>query len=288
MAIGDHREASGPRSPLERALRDRIREDEAAFARSGGPADTLWDHVARVASLAVSLGAEEGLDPEPCRLAGLFHDAGKFAGGRYHDDDRPEEQRSVATLRELAAAHGVPDAQVEPVAEAILQLYRDDPDPTPLAMVLFDADNLDKLGPLGVANFFAKAGLRGGGVSRDLLFQATVELTYARCAPRSLYTAAGRRRAAVRGAQTEAYFRALFDALRDDGLADVQVGEVEHEGLTLVVAAPACACGGALRRSVWEEPGMKCVRVHLRHECAACGEIHELVFCRPRLERAGE
>ncbi len=289
---GPH-DTDGARDALERALRDRIRRDEAAFSTGGDgpgdrPADTLWDHVRRVARLAVSLGREEGVDPEACRLAGLFHDAGKFAGGRYHDDDLPEEQRSVRALRELAADHGLPAARVEPVAEAILQLYRDDPEPTPLARVLFDADNLDKLGPLGVANFFAKAGLRGRAMSLDLLRATTVELTYARSAPDALYTAAGRRRAAVRGAQTEAYFAGLFEALRDDGLADIVVEEAVHEGLPLVIATPrACSCGGALAREIREVPGMKCVRIHLRHRCTACGAEHELAFCRPRLGGGG-
>jgi putative nucleotidyltransferase with HDIG domain len=276
----------GPRTALERELRGRLRDDETRYASSGdaGATDTLWDHSLRVARLAAGLGREEGIDPDSCRLAGLFHDAGKFAEGRYHDDDLPEEQRSVGVLEELATAHGLAGDQVAAVSEAILQLYRDDPQPTSLARVLFDADNLDKLGPLGVANYFTKAGLRGHAVSRDVLLQATVELTYARCAPRSLYTAAGRRRATHRGAQTEAFFRQLLDTLRDDGLHDLTIEEIDHQGLPLVVVTPpSCRCGGPLQRTIWESPGMKCTRVHLRHACKVCEQSHELAFCRPRL-----
>ncbi len=57
-----------------------------------------------------------------------------------------------------------------------------------MAAVLFDADNLDKLGPLGVANYFVKIGLRGRGISTSSILRLTVELTYARHAPRCLAT----------------------------------------------------------------------------------------------------
>ena len=53
-------------------------------------------------------------------------------------------------------------------------------------------DNLDKLGSLGIANYFIKAGLRGNPLSPRLLSRLTVELTYARHAPQSMYTPLGR------------------------------------------------------------------------------------------------
>ena len=265
-------------------LRDRIRADEAAFGRMDGTLDTLWGHVLRVAALAEHLGRTEGLDPALCRLAGLFHDAGKFTGGRYHDDQRPEEHRSVEVLREMGGHHGLPAALVDPVAEAIEQLYRDDPDPTPLACVLFDADNLDKLGPQGVANFFVKSGLRGQGLSLPLLHRVTVELTYARHAPRSLWSAAGRELARKRGPQTIRYFHDLLQQLREDGLADIRVEEVTFEGLQLDVATPStCVCGGSQTRRIWQVAGMKCSEIHVEHACTTCEERVEIRFCRPRL-----
>jgi len=269
---------------LVRELRDRIRADETAVARRAAPPDTLWGHALRVAALADKLGRSEGLDPTVCRLAGLFHDAGKFAGGRYHHDHRPEEARSVAVLRQMAADHGVPDDAIDEAAEAIEQLYRDDPDPTPLACVLFDADNLDKLGLLGVANFFVKAGLRGRGLAVPLLHHATVELTYARHAPRSLWSAAGRALARQRAPRTIRYFRELLQQLRDDGLADIRVEEVTFDGLLLDVAAPgSCSCGGALARKIWQVPGIKCSEIHVEHRCVDCKDRVEIRFCRPRL-----
>ncbi len=272
----------------EKELRARVRDDESRFTARERTTDALWDHLERVASLAERLGRSEGLDPGVCRLAALFHDAGKFSGGRYHEGDVPEEERSVVVLREIAARHELDRADVERAADAILELYRDDPEPSPLGRVLFDADNLDKLGPLGVANFFVKRGLRGRAVSRSLLERITVELTYARHARSSLWTAAGRDLGARRGAQTIRFHHELLDTLREDGLADLRVEEVELDGLVLDVVAPArCECGGEWVRVIVEVPGIKCSELRLSHVCGACSERRELRFCRPRLAGPG-
>jgi HD superfamily phosphodiesterase len=265
---------------IEEALRVRVGRDEKLAGPRGS--DSLWDHLQRVARYAERLGAAEGLDAQLCRLAGLFHDAGKFAYGGNQVDDRAEEERSVEVLREVGA--GLPTEQVGPVAEAILMLYRGEPEPTPLARVLFDADNLDKLGPLGIANYFNKVGLRGGGISERVLRHLTVELTYARVAPDTMMTDAGRELARARAAQTMAFTRDLLDALREDGLLDLRVVEVPIAGLILQVVEPErCACGGVLDRKLWEEPGMKCAEIHLQHRCSRCSDTQHLRFCRPRL-----
>ena len=270
--------------PLERALRERVRSDEARHGASAPPADTLWEHLERVACVAERLGRAEGVDPAACRLAGLFHDAGKFAGGGYHRDDRPEEEHAVDLLRSLAAEHGLPGPQVEQTAEAILQLYRDDPDPTPLTRVLFDADNLDKLGPLGIGNCFVKAGLRGRGITRSLLHRLTVELTYARHAPDCLLTRTGRRWARPRARQSSDFIRGLIETLREDGLYDFRIEEVEFSGLTLALVVPAaCPCGETLVRRLQETQGMKCIQIEVEHACVRCGGREEVRFCRPRL-----
>ena len=269
---------------LEAALRERVEAEETLHARLSRGARSLWDHLLRVAALAERIGRTDGIDPVACRLVGLFHDAGKFAGGRYHEDERPEEEASVDALRAMAAEHGLSAALVDDVAEAILQLYRDDPEPTDLARVVFDADNLDKLGPLGVANYFVKAGLRGGGVSTRLLTRLTVEMTYARHAPRCLLTEAGRAMAAARGPQTVRFLTELLDTLREDGLFDLRVEEVDFAGLMLSVVAPAaCGCGGPLERRLRESPGLKCSEIHLVHHCSSCAREWKMRFCRPRL-----
>ncbi len=269
---------------LEAALRHRIRDEENLHGRKDRRTDSLWDHLERVAQIAVTLGRGEGVTPEACRLAGLFHDAGKFSCGCYHEDGTVEEQLSVGVLRQMAAQHGVEPQVVDQVAEAILQLYRDDPSPGPLARVLFDADNLDKLGPLGVANLFVKTGLRGRGVSQRVLYSLTIELTYARYAERCMMTAIGRQRAAVRAEYTTRFLLEFLETLREDGMYDFRVEDVEFDGLVLQVVAPsACSCGGRLERRLWPEQGIKCSEIHLEHRCTKCDDGQKLRFCRPKL-----
>lgn len=269
---------------LESALRDHLRAEEARYSEQRPAPDTLWEHAWRVARIAERLGKAEGLDPLACRLAALFHDAGKFEAGRYHEDGRPEEERSVELLREMGCAHGLDVDQLAAIGEAVLQLYRDDPARSPLARVLFDADNLDKLGPLGIANGFIKAGLRGSPLGPRLLYRLTVELTYARHAPRTMLTRLGREWAERRARESVGFVASLLDSLREDGLYDFRVEPVDFDGLRLDVVCPAaCACGGRLQRRVWQEAGLKCTEIHVEHACAACPERNEIRFCRPRL-----
>ncbi len=269
---------------MESALRYRVEREEAEYGRNSKPSNSLWGHSERVAMLAERLGKIEGVDPIICRLAGIFHDAGKFGGGVYHKDDEPEEKRSVATFFEITRGKGLEPTLIDQVAESILQLYRDDPDPTLLTKIVFDADNLDKLGCLGIANYFIKAGLRGGGISPSCLYRVTVELTYARYAPQCLATEAGRALASKRAPETITFLKRFLDSLREDGLHDFRIDEVLFENLLLDVVAPvSCDCGGKLSRRIWEIPGMKCSEIRLEHICQFCGSRHELRFCRPRL-----
>lgn len=271
-------------SNIEDALREHVRREEKLADQSLRTADSLWDHLVRTAAIAEQLGRAEGLEPGTCRLAALFHDAGKFHQGQLHGDSTPEEQHSVAVLARLAKQHDLPDPQIAEISEAILQLYRDDPDSTPLAEVLFDADNLDKLGYLGAANFFVKRGLRGQGISPSLLVRFTVELTYARHAVASMQTEAGKEWAHRRAPQTQHFFRSLLDQLREDGLADLVIKEIEFNGLVIDAVVPeTCACGRALAPRITQEEGIKCRRIHLEHACEDCGDRYEVRFCRPRL-----
>ncbi len=272
-------------TPYEADLMERIRADEAAYSST----DSLWDHLLRVARIAERLGREEGLDPALCRMAGLFHDAGKFSGGHYHEGDRPEEEGSVALLEELAPAHKIPNRDIEAVAEAITQLYCDKSTPAPLAKVLFDADNLEKLGSLGVANFFIKTGLRGRGISPKQLYKLTVELTYVHHASDCLWTGSGRALAIERAAESKRFYLQLLDDLRKDDLYDFNVEEVEFEGVSLQVVSPGvCECSRKLERRIWSEKGVKCLEIHLEHRCSACGVISRLRFCRPRMITPGD
>ncbi len=271
-------------STIEDHLRELVQYEENAADQGERNTDSLWGHLLRTANIAEQLGRLEGLDPATCRLAALFHDAGKFHQGELHGDSEPEEIHSVEVLKRLAKQHSIPEHQVATISEAILQLYRDDPEPTPLAQVLFDADNLDKLGYLGVANFFIKRGLRGKGISRALMVKFTIEMTYARHAVDCMQTKAGKNWAQRRAPQTQRFFRSLLEQLREDELADLVIKELEFEGLKIDAVVPvACKCGRALVPEIWQEHGMKCQTIHLVHACSDCGERYEVRFCRPRL-----
>lgn len=295
---------------VEAQLQRRIRQEEMAYRnqrltqgdgqpatgsakKAGDPADSLWSHSIRVAAIAEKIGRQEGVDPTLCRLAGLFHDAGKFVNGAYHVGQTKEEDGSVRILYELAKGRDIRPEIVEQVATAILQLYSDGPkrsngseatEKTLLARILFDADNLDKLGLSGVANFWIKAGLRGRGLNRALLYRIGVELTYARYAPRIMTTSTGRRLAAEKAPETIDFYHGLLQALGCDGLFEFRVIEVDYEGMTLDIVAPvACVCGGRMKRRIWDDPGLKCRKLHVEHRCETCRDTHELQFCRPLL-----
>jgi hypothetical protein len=120
-------------SAIEDSLRDYVRREETAADQGDRIVDSLWDHLLRTAAITEQLGRSEGLDPSTCRLAALFHDAGKFHKGQRHRDSEPEEKRSVEVLGRFAQSHGIPESRVAEISEAILQLYRCDPEPTPLA-----------------------------------------------------------------------------------------------------------------------------------------------------------
>ena len=274
---------------IERSLRAHVQREESAADQGDRTVDSLWDHLQRTARIAERLGRAEGIDPSTCRLAALFHDAGKFHQGKLHGDSLPEEQHSVEVLTSLAERHGIHEDLVNEISEAILQLYRGDPDPTPLAKILFDADNLDKLGYLGAANFFVKRGLRGRGISPSFMVQFTIELTYARHAVGCMQTEAGQDWARRRAPQTRSFFTSLVDQLREDGLADLVINELDFDGLLIDAVVPAtCGCGRALVPEIRQDEGIKCLKIHLVHACGDCDERYEVRFCRPRLVDAEE
>lgn len=269
---------------VRETLTQYIQREEAAFGASRNVPNTLMGHLERVAAHAVRLARAEGVDPFQAELAGLFHDAGKFRAGQYHEGDVPEEEHSIEVLRELWAKGCLEQSIITPVVTAIRQLYRDDPELTPLSKVLFDADNLDKLGLLGIANYFVKSGLRGQGITEDTIIRLTIELTYARYASRGLYTRTARTLAEKRSADTIKFIHDLLAALKEDGLLDASIERTNVADLELEYIAPvACRCGSGIQTRTWVEKGVKCTEIHLELSCPACGKSHKLRFCRPRL-----
>ena len=146
-----------------------IRQETAYQNRPGGAESaSLWAHSSRVGRIAHHLAKAEGLDAEPALLAGLLHDIGKFADGAYHENEVAEEQTALrftaAILTDTPYAKWIPG-----INEGILSLYREDASASDIGRVVYDADRLDKLGHLGVAQFFAKNTLRGRFLDNDLM-----------------------------------------------------------------------------------------------------------------------
>ena len=268
-------------SNIEAELYRLILQEEAVLgeeAKSGGP---LWNHLQRTARLARELGRAEGLDRQACYLGGLFHDAGKFAtfraGGK-----TVEEEKSADILLRLGADSGLNPCFLLEIEGALRQLYSRDVTPSPLAKVVHDADNFDKLGAVGIANFFVKCGLRGRGVSLDLLLGLTKELNYARYSEQRFLTEAGRRQARPRAKETILFIENFVSAFSRDHGCEIFRELVDFEGVPLELISPArCQCAGDFTRSVWGEAGLKCREVHVEYFCQSCGADYSYKFCCP-------
>lgn len=175
----------------------------------------LWEHCRIVAGLARRLAESEGGNGNEAYLAGLLHDAGKFAGGRYHDDDIPEERASAAAAANVLKKSGFGPPLIRRVADALRSLYRETKKRNRLADIVHDADFLAKSGRLGAAQFFIKATLRGQDLTRMVTENLSRELTYADALRRNMRTAAGRRLAAARAAETRRFFRGLLREIEE-------------------------------------------------------------------------
>ncbi len=183
----------------------------------------------------------------------------------------------------MAGQSGLEPAIIAEVSNAIRQIYRDDPKQTPLSMVLFDADNLDKIGLLGIANYFIKSGLRGQGITTDMITDLTVELTYARYASRRFYTETGRTIAVRRSSETISFIHDFLKTLKEDCLFDARIEYAHISDVELEVVTPSvCLCGAPIGiNKKWLEQGVKCTEIHLEMACTICDNKHKIKFCRP-------
>jgi HD superfamily phosphodiesterase len=271
---------------LEARVRAILEADEAKLPGPKRPS-SLAAHAERVARIARRLAlAEPGTPPGDAYLAGLLHDAGKFRGGRYHHDEVTEEEESAEVAGELLGELGYPVDQIRRVQDAIRVLYRDDLAPTPLTAIVHDADNLDKLGPHGVAGFFVKAGLRGRGLDEDLVMQLGVELTHARYAADMMLTDTGEARAVNLARQTEEQVLGLLESLRSELGWKVDVRPMAFQDLEIIAVVPrACGCDADARCELASEPSLKCTMLRIDQTCGGCGRSRTLRFCCPRVRR---
>jgi uncharacterized protein len=270
-----------------------IRESESRYEDTSGAAESfLWEHTTHVASIAHSLTLAEGLDPLIPTVAALFHDAGKFAGGRYHEDGIAEEKEAARIAGSLLHRFGMKSADVKRVRSALKALYSEKAGKNPVADIIHDADFLSKFGALGVAGFFAKSALRRRTLGTAVLRHLSKEVTYAACLPMNMRTAAGRKLAAKKAADSLRFFNLLLAELRDAQIADFRIRRMRVPDpddkerslqVRLVLPAACPGCEGRWNITWATEHGVKCRQLRIDARCRRCGERLETSFCLPEI-----
>ncbi|NLT67591.1 MAG: HD domain-containing protein [Acidobacteria bacterium] len=274
-------------------VRDVIQESERSFEGRGNHSESfLWEHTLHAASIALQLAKAEGVDPSIPVIAALFHDAGKFAGGRYHSDDTAEEEESARIAREILGKFGMKPAAIRQVMAGLRALYNEKARKNSVAAIIHDADFLSKFGALGVASFFIKSALRRRTLRSALLGYLSKELTYASCLPLNMHTSAGRKLASRKSSQSIKFFRSLLAELRDSQIADLSIRRLRVPNpsagngfLTIqVVVSPACPRCGTRWKHVWTtEKGVKCHKLIVEWTCSRCAERVDTSFCLPEV-----
>ncbi|GAB6906549.1 conserved hypothetical protein [Desulfosarcina cetonica] len=268
------------------SIRQTLIHQETTYQRERTEAtfSSLWAHSSRVGRIAQHIARKEGCEEIPALLAGLMHDLGKFAYGRYHADDTPEEQNATRIAEEIL--NGTIYARWIPtIKDAILSTYLDGEATHAIGRVVYDADCLDKLGNLGVAQFFAKQTLRHRFLENDLLVRTSVELTYAHHAPETLKTATGRSIARHSSLQTRQFYTTLIESWNMLGLGDFAIREEEIGGVVCVLAVPrACSCGGEMEYLSDIQDTLKCRSVVVRYLCRTCANENAYTFCLPNIK----
>jgi len=265
------------------AIQEMLVQDESRYQREHGSGNltSLWSHSVRVARIAHHLALKEAQDPVASILASLLHDAGKFHGGVYHQDDVAEEERAVIAAREILS--GTPHAPLLPhLEDAVLSLYREDVEATGIGAVLHDADRLDKLGNMGIAQFFTKNALRGTFLDNRVMVKASIELTYAHHAPRTLKTETGQGLAHARSARVRSFFEGLLEEWKELDLGAFSIQDFDAEGILLVLVVPdTCSCTSKLTVDLDIRESLKCRSAVVAFGCKNCRAVNTFSFCLP-------
>lgn len=280
---------------IEKALVD----SEARYnARNGqAPSEFLLEHTRRTAAIAHKICAMEGIDSFLPTVVALFHDAGKFHEGSYHQDRLPEEEHAALLAEKMLTGSGLERSDIESVLQALRALYDERLPCLGASRIVQDADRLEKLGALGVGAFFTKATLRGRSLVDSLVHTLSRELTYARAAPRSMFTASGKRLALEQAPRTLVFFEHLLEQLESWGIAAFERHTIVLDedfrtrdgamvrGMEVIVAMlRVCPdCEGSLSLSHKRAPGVKCERFTARFQCVHCSYASETSLCLPLL-----
>jgi putative nucleotidyltransferase with HDIG domain len=274
-------------------------EAEAQYNTQAGqaPAEFLLEHTRRTAAIAHQMSGMEGVDSFLPILVALYHDAGKFHEGEYHQDAIPEEEHAALLAEKMLTEFRVERSDIESVIGALRALYDERLPCLGPCRIVQDADRLDKLGALGVGAFFTKAALRGRGLVDALTQTLSRELTYAMAAPRSMFTATGRKLAAEQAPKTIAFFDQLLEQLESWGIASFERHVIVLDedfrtrdgalarGIEVTVAMPSTCpdCQGKLALAHRREQGLKCERFIAYFTCGQCNYSAGTSLCLPVL-----
>jgi HD superfamily phosphodiesterase len=273
-------------------LREVIQESENKHEGAGRSESFLWEHTLHAASIAYQLARAENLDPLIPVVAALFHDAGKFAGGKYHSDDTIEEEESARIAADLLRQSGMRKSDIRRVLAGLRALYNEKARKNAIAAILHDADFLSKFGALGVAGFFIKSALRRRTLRSTVLGYLSKELTYASCLPLNMHTSAGRKLAAKKSIDSLKFFRSLLAELREARIANLRIRPLRipnpaAKGQSLMVqlvVSPTCSKCGSKWDLVWTtDKGVKCRKLNVDWDCTHCGQKLETSFCLPEI-----
>jgi putative nucleotidyltransferase with HDIG domain len=269
-----------------------FKDAENAYEGSDNPESFLWEHTMHVASIANRLAQAEGLDPLIPVVAALFHDAGKFAEGKYHSDETIEEEESARIAAPLLREFGMKAADIRRVLSGVKALYNGKSRKNRVAAILHDADFLSKFGAMGVASFFTKATLRGRTLRSAVIGYLSKELTYAACLPLNMHTAEGKKLAIRKARDSEKFFRSLLEELREARIADLEIRPIRipypshaNQSLTIrLVGSRSCPeCGGDWSMGWATEKGIKCEKLSIDWRCSHCSKQLETSFCLPEI-----
>lgn len=278
---------------LMEKVRTIIQDSENELEGGDGSSESfLWEHTMHVTAIAYRLALDEGLDPYVPIVAALFHDIGKFTGGRYHRDEIIEEEESAQIAERLLPEFGMKKSEIRKVLSGLRALYNEKIRKNSVAAIMHDADFLSKFGALGVASFFTKSTLRKRPLRASIFGYLSKELTYAACLPLNMHTAAGRKLAAKKSTDSLKFFRSLLAELREGHIADLRIRKTQiphpkyrDRPLEIrYVLSPSCPeCGGKWDMAWGTEKDIKCTKLSIEWNCRHCTERIETSFCVPEI-----
>lgn len=259
----------------------------------------LLEHSRRTAAIAIKIARLEEVDAFLPTLVTLFHDAGKFHEGKYHNDGLPEEERAALLAEKMLTDFRLERSAIGVVIEALRAMYDERLPCNIPCRIAQDADRLDKLGPMGVGAFFTRAALRGRGLVDALVQSLSLELTHTLAAPQSMFTESGKKLAAEQTGKTIAFFDQLLEQLESWGIASFERRSIfldedfptrsgtfvrgREVSLAMLRACPDCQGPLALTHRL--EQDLKRVRSVFvaRFQCGGCSYVAETRLAMPVL-----